>query len=175
MKRICLYQLVLSTLMGSMSGCHHKRAYLRNSSPNIIILLADDLGYGDLGCYHGDALTPNLDRMAENGIRFTDFYAAASNCSPSRTGLLTGRSPSKVGVYNYVPPVHPMHLRKEEITIAEILKEAGYRTGHFGKWHLSNLDDPDMNQPSPADQGFDLCPRRGARRSVPRGTSRRQD
>ena len=124
--------------------------------PNIVILLADDLGYGDLGCYGGVSNTPNLDRLAKEGIRFTDFYSAAPNCSPSRVGLLTGRSPSKVGMYNYLPPNHPMHLKAEEITIAEIVKKKGYRSGHFGKWHVSCLpQNPDLNQPQPDEQGFD--------------------
>ena len=124
--------------------------------PNIIILLADDLGYSDLGSYSGEARTPFLDQLAESGIRFTDFYAAAPNCSPSRVGLLTGRSPSKVGMYNYIPPNHPMHLKAEEITIAEIAKKAGYQTAHFGKWHVSCLpQNPKLNQPQPNEQGFD--------------------
>lgn len=124
--------------------------------PNIIILLADDLGYGDLGCYGGEANTPHLDQLAQSGIRFTDFYAAASNCSPSRVGLLTGRSPSKAGMYNYMAVRHPMHLRAEEVTIGEIAKEQGYRTGHFGKWHVSWIPkDSVLNQPQPDEQGFD--------------------
>ncbi len=126
------------------------------NAPNIIILLADDLGYGDLGCYGGIARTPNLDQLATEGIRFTDFYAAAPNCSPSRVGLLTGRSPSVVGMYNYLPENHPMHLPGSEITIAEIAKQRGYHTGHFGKWHVSCLpQNPALNQPQPDEQGFD--------------------
>lgn len=125
-------------------------------TPNILILLADDLGYGDLGCYGGIAHTPNLDRLALEGIRFTDFYAAAPNCSPSRVGLLTGRSPSKVGMYNYLSDKHPMHLPGEEITIAEVVRTKAYRTGHFGKWHVSCLpQDPELNQPQPDEQGFE--------------------
>ncbi|MEM8886506.1 MAG: sulfatase-like hydrolase/transferase [Bacteroidota bacterium] len=125
-------------------------------SPNIIILLADDLGYGDLGAYGGEALTPNLDKLAASGIRFTDFYAAAPNCSPSRAGLMSGRSPSVIGVYNYLPARHPMHMRSEVVSIAEILKQNGYQTGVFGKWHLSDLiPNEDDKQPSPHDQGFD--------------------
>ncbi len=124
--------------------------------PNIVILLADDLGYGDLGCYGGQAQTPHLDQLAKEGIRFTDFYSAASNCSPARVGLLTGRSPSKVGMYNYMPANHPMHLKSEAITIAEIVKQKGYATGHFGKWHVSNLTpDSKLVQAQPDDQGFD--------------------
>ncbi len=126
------------------------------SLPNIIIFLADDLGYSDLGCYGGIANTPTINRLAENGIRFTNFYAAAPNCSPSRAGMITGRFPSKVGVYNYLPENHPMHLKAEEITIAEIVKEQGYHTGHFGKWHLGCLPQNEtLEQPQPIDQGFD--------------------
>lgn len=127
-----------------------------NYLPNIVILLADDLGYGDLACYGGEAKTPHLDQLAKEGIRFTDFYSAAPNCSPARVGLLTGRAPSKVGMYNYMPAKHPMHLKSEFITIAEIVKQKGYATGHFGKWHISNLTpDSELVQPQPDDQGFD--------------------
>jgi arylsulfatase A len=124
--------------------------------PNILIILADDMGYGELGCYGGVAKTPNLDNLAQNGITFSDFYAAAPNCSPSRAALLTGRAPSIIGMYNYRPPNHPMHLKKEELTIAEILKGQGYQTAVLGKWHLSCLpQDMDLNQPQPDEHGFD--------------------
>ena len=144
-------------LFATYFGCEPSTTMEEPSSqPNIIILLADDLGYRDLGCFSGQAHTPNLDLLANNGIRFTDFYAAASNCSPSRVGLLTGMDPAKLGMYNYMPGGHPMHLRAEAVTMAEIAKQGGYQTGHFGKWHVSNLADyPNMDQPSPADQGFD--------------------
>ena len=119
-------------------------------------MIADDMGYGDLECYGGISQTPNLNRLAKNGILFTDFYAAASNCSPSRVGLLTGRSPARVGMYNYRPPNHPMHLRDGEVTIAEVLKDQGYQTSHIGKWHLGCLpQDPTLNHPQPHEQGFD--------------------
>ncbi|MEO0447719.1 MAG: sulfatase-like hydrolase/transferase, partial [Verrucomicrobiota bacterium] len=121
--------------------------------PNIILVLLDDSGWTDLGCYGSEIDTPNIDRAASEGMRFTDCHSAAPNCSPSRAGLLTGRTPSRVGMYSYRPPNHPMHLRGEEITIAEILKGEGYHTGHFGKWHLSTL--LDERQATPADQGFD--------------------
>lgn len=124
------------------------------TQPNIIILLADDLGYGDLNTYDGISETPNLDKLAESGITFTDFYAPAPNCSPSRAGLLTGRNPNRVGMYSYRPPDSNMHLKDEEVTIAELLKQEGYRTGLFGKWHLGSLSE-DAGQPMPDDQGFD--------------------
>lgn len=152
------YLVVLGTLFLLQAGCQPRgdREGYAEKLPNIVILIADDLGYGDLGCYGGTAQTPHLDRLASQGVRFTDFYAAAPNCSPSRVGLLTGRSPSKVGMYNYLAENHPMHLRAEEITIAEMAKMNNYRTGHFGKWHVSCLpQNPDLNQPQPDDQGFD--------------------
>ena len=121
--------------------------------PNFVLIMLDDSGWTDFGCYGSKIETPNIDQVAKEGIRFTDCHSAAPNCSPARAGILTGRTPSRVGMYSYRPSGHVMHLRSEEITIAEILKEKGYHTGHFGKWHLSTLLDP--KQASPADQGFD--------------------
>lgn len=124
--------------------------------PNILLIIADDMGYGDLECYGGVSSTPNLNHLAANGFRFTNFYAAAPNCSPSRAGLMTGKSPAIVGMYNYRPPEHPMHLRDSEITIAEVLQNQGYNTAHFGKWHLGCLpQDSTLNHPQPNDQGFE--------------------
>ena len=120
--------------------------------PNIVLILLDDAGWTDVGCYGSRIETPNIDRLADQGMRFTDCHSAAPNCSPSRAGLLTGRTPSRVGIFSYLPPNHVMHLRSEEVTIAELLKAAGYHTGHFGKWHLSRLM---THQPQPAEQGFD--------------------
>jgi len=107
--------------------------------PNFVIILADDLGYGDLGCYGARAIcTPNLDRMAAEGVRFTDFYAAAPLCSPSRASLLTGRYPVRAGVPNVLFPTENTGLPPDEITIAELLKPLGYATGCVGKWHLGH-------------------------------------
>ena len=126
------------------------------SQPNILVLLADDLGYGDLGCYGGIAKTPNLDALAAEGIKFTDCYTGAPNCSPSRVSLMTGRMPTRSGMYSYRPPQHVMHLPGEEITLAELLKPAGYQTAHFGKWHLGCLpQDSSLKHPQPIDQGFE--------------------
>jgi len=114
------------------------------------------MGSTDLNCFGGKANSPNLDNLANSGIKFTQFYAPAPNCSPSRTGLLTGRMPSRVGMYNYRSVNHSMHLPDSEITIAEMLKKQGYQTAHFGKWHLSCLpQDSSLNQAQPIDQGFD--------------------
>lgn len=128
-----------------------------SKKPNIIILLADDLGYRDLSCYGSVQVnTPNIDKLASTGIRFTDFYAGSAVCSPSRAALLTGRFPLRTGVYSWIHPSHKMHLPTEEITIAEVLKESGYATAHIGKWHLGdNLIEGSGPRPNPKDQGFD--------------------
>ena len=122
--------------------------------PNFLIVLADDLGYSDLSCYgRKDAHTPNLDQFAKDGLRFTHCYAANANCSPSRTGLVTGRTPTRVGVTNWIPMLSPMHVPTKEITIAKLLQQNGYDTAHVGKWHLNgrfNLP----GQPQPNDHGF---------------------
>lgn len=110
------------------------------SPPNIVIIFADDLGYGDLGCYGSPVIaTPRLDRMATEGLRFTDFYSAAEVCTPSRAALLTGRYAIRSGMSHHrrvLFPDSPGGLPPEEITIAEALKEQGYATAHIGKWHL---------------------------------------
>lgn len=124
--------------------------------PNIIFLLADDMGYGDVNFIGKSTETPNINRLAAEGVFFNNFYSAAPNCSPSRVGLLTGKAPEKTGMYSYRPANHPMHLPDEESTIAELLKTKGYQTAHFGKWHLGALPhDPKLNQPQPDQQGFD--------------------
>jgi len=123
--------------------------------PNILIILCDDLGYGDLACYgHESIKTPNLDQLAADGIRFTDCYSASPLCSPARAGLLTGRTPSRAGIYSWIPGGNPMHLRKDETTIATLLKSNGYDTCHSGKWHLNGkFNNPEQTQPG--DHGFD--------------------
>ena len=119
--------------------------------PNIIIIFADDQGYADLGCYGAVGFnTPNLDQMAKEGMRFTNFYVASPVCSPSRAALLTGSYPVRVGVPAVLSPVSPTGLDPGEITIAELLKEQGYATACVGKWHVG--DHPSM---MPTSQGFD--------------------
>jgi arylsulfatase A len=122
--------------------------------PNIILFLADDLGYGELGCYgHAAAITPNLDRFASQGLRLTDCHSAGSVCSPSRSALLTGRTPYRNGVFTWIPEDSPIHLRSSEHTLPKLLAGAGYDTCHVGKWHLNGrFNAPD--QPQPSDHGY---------------------
>ena len=122
--------------------------------PNFVVILCDDLGYGDLGCFgHPHIKTPNLDRLAKQGIRLTSCYSSAPVCSSSRAGLLTGRTPSRVGVYDWIPNDHVVHLRQNEVTVATLLKNAGYDTAHVGKWHCNGKFNSDA-QPQPGDHGF---------------------
>lgn len=112
----------------------------RVRTPNIIVIFADDLGYGDLGCYGSEKIqTPHLDRMAAEGMRFTDFYCSAAVCSPSRAGLLTGRYHIRMGINTVFFPNSKDGLEPSEICIPEILREQGYATACIGKWHLGHL------------------------------------
>ena len=124
-----------------------------NAKPNVVVIYFDDTGWTDFGCFGGDVDTPHIDQLAKDGMRFTEYYAPAPNCSPSRVGLLTGRFPFRAGMYSYRNPGTPMHLLDAEVTIAEVLKTKGFVTGVFGKWHVSALQDP--TQPTPDQQGFD--------------------
>lgn len=124
-----------------------------DARPNVLFVMLDDAGWTDLSCFGGRMLTPHLDQLSQQGMRFTDAHSPAPNCSPSRAGVLTGRIPARVSIYSYLPDAHPMHLRDEEVTVAELARREGYRTGHFGKWHLSDLDND--AQPGPLDQGFE--------------------
>ena len=113
---------------------------LAQEKPNIIILFADDLGYGDLSCYGAqDVKTPNIDQLAIEGLRFTDFQVASSVCSPSRAALLTGRYPMRNGfpvAQGKIEKHKDYGLDKEEITIADLLLKQDYATLAIGKWHL---------------------------------------
>ncbi len=123
--------------------------------PNVVVVFADDLGYGDLACFgHPTIATPNLDRLAAEGQRWTSFYAAASVCTPSRAGLMTGRLPVRNGMCSnrrrVLFPDSKGGLPEQELTLAEVLKQAGYATACVGKWHLGHLP-PYL----PTNHGFD--------------------
>lgn len=125
------------------------------STPNIVVFLTDDQGWGDLSCYgHPVLQTPNVDRFASQGMKFTQCYSASAFCSPSRSSILTGRTPYRNGVFTWLPENDPVHLRKSEITIASLLKEKGYETCHVGKWHLNGFFNS-PKQPQPNDHGYD--------------------
>jgi arylsulfatase A len=131
------------------------RVLLAQSQPNVILFLADDLGYGDLGCYgHPIIKTPHLDAFAKQGVRLTQCYAASGVCSPSRSALLTGRTPHRNGVFTWLAEGSDVHLRTSENTLPRLLKAAGYATCHAGKWHLNGrFNDP--AQPQPGDHGYE--------------------
>lgn len=130
--------------------------------PNIVFILTDDMGYGDLGCYGGKLVpTPNIDKMAEEGTRFTQYYSASPVCSPSRTGLLTGMYPARWKITSYLQSCagnrsceQDDFLDPKASSIARMLKTAGYATGHFGKWHMGGGRDV-TNAPPFSAYGFD--------------------
>lgn len=123
--------------------------------PNLILFLADDLGYGDLGCFGNTLIkTPNLDAFAKQGVKLTQCYAASAVCSPSRSALLTGRTPHRNGVYTWIAEGSEVHLRTSEVALPKLLKAAGYSTCHSGKWHLNGLFNH-AAQPQPGDHGYD--------------------
>ena len=159
MRRIAILSILFGTMVitGACSKDHNE------TPPNIVVILCDDLGYGDLSCYgHPNIQTPNLDGLAAGGIRLRSCYSAAPVCSPSRAGLITGRSPNRAGVYDWIPEARDeredcrdlVHLRSNQTTIPALLKPAGYQTCLTGKWHCNaKFNSPLQAQPS--DFGFD--------------------
>lgn len=136
--------------------------------PNIIFILADDLGQHQIGAYGSTFYeTPNIDRLARNGMKFSNAYAASPVCSPTRASIMTGKYPARLHLTDYIPgrssknsklitPDWKKELPLGEITIAEVLKDAGYATGHFGKWHLNKDKKYKLGRPGdPGSQGFD--------------------
>ena len=140
---------IAAVLLPVLALCH---AVVRaDDKPNIIVIFADDQGYQDLGVFGSPNIkTPNVDRMAGEGMRFTDFYSAASVCTPSRAALMTGCYPERVGRLPVLFPRDSRGLNPEETTIAEMLKARGYATACIGKWHLGHK--PEF---LPTSQGFD--------------------
>ena len=125
-------------------------AAAENARTNVVIILCDDLGYGDLGCYGSPIPTPNIDSLARDGSRFTHYYSGNPVCSPSRAALLTGRYCVRAGVPREFFPRDKEGMPLSEITMANVLKGAGYATQCVGKWHLGHLA-PYL----PTDRGFD--------------------
>ena len=157
-KYVLLDQLVCS----DRRGLPVSRPKAPPGTPNILFILTDDLGWRDLGCYGSDFYeTPNIDRLASQGMRFTDAYAAATVCSPTRAAILTGKTPARLHITDFFsglefpyaalrpPNWQRHHLPHEEVTMAEMLQQAGYETFYFGKWHLGG------DEHFPVTQGFD--------------------
>lgn len=142
----------------------------QGQKPNFIQILTDDQGWGDLGSFgHNFIKTPHIDQLAKEGIKFTHCYSADAVCSPSRAAILTGRTPYRNGVYRWIPAKHFCYLQPSEITLPQVLRENGYQTAHFGKWHLSYYSEKRINkteefkdfgwghsdQPTMSDYGYD--------------------
>lgn len=150
--QLSIFLLLVSTIF---IACKSTSEEKDQQKPNIIIFLADDLGYGDLGCYGNPIIkTPAIDQFAAEGVRLTDCHSAGTVCSPSRAGLLTGRNPYRSGLY-YIQGAGGAHLLDSEVTLAELLKSDGYTTSFMVKWHLSQLEKTKKDEPGPGDQGFD--------------------
>ena len=135
----------------------------QSSRPNIIVIMADDLGYGDVSCYGADRLkTPHIDQLAKEGLRFTSGYCSASTCTPTRYSFLTGTYAFRQKGTGIASPNNPSIIKPGTETLPSLLKQAGYRTAVIGKWHLGlgGDDGPDWNnllKPGPLEIGFDYC------------------
>ncbi|WP_215224005.1 arylsulfatase [Echinicola shivajiensis] len=155
------YWLIALTVLNFSCGASKTEETIQEKKPNIVLIMSDDMGYSDLGCYGGEIQTPNLDKLAKNGLRFTQFYNTA-RCCPTRASLMTGLHPHQTGIGHMTnPPLNDHHdydmpgyrgfLSQNTITLAELLKSSGYRTLMTGKWHLG------MSEESmwPLQRGFD--------------------
>lgn len=160
MNRKVLYVLLFAPLLVLLMSCKKTEA---NKKTNVILLIVDDMGYGDLTCYGGQAVnTPNIDRLAQAGTRFTRFYSASGVCTPSRAAILTGKYPLRFDIRKHFSDVGE-NLPVGIETLPKVLKEAGYTTGHVGKWHLGGLRQEDYEarsagknaDPGPLQHGFD--------------------
>ncbi|MCM5664030.1 sulfatase family protein [Galbibacter mesophilus] len=165
MKKTTLSLLILSSIL--FIGCQQKKksnpsveAISKSKNPNVIIIYMDDLGYGDLSSYGAKTLnTPNMDRIVDGGVKFTNGYATSATCSPSRYALLTGEYPWRNENAKILPGTAPMLIDIEQTTLPKVFKKAGYKTGIIGKWHLG-LADGNINwnkkiSPGPNEVGFD--------------------
>ncbi len=147
-----VWLMLASTLCAAIMGSQPIHA--ATAKPNLVLILADDLGYGDLGCYGQQLIqTPNLDRMASEGIRFTQFYAGSTVCAPSRSVLMTGKHMGHTRVRGNAPraSIGIQALRRGDRTLAQVFKDAGYATALFGKWGLGEIG----SEGHPNRMGFD--------------------
>ena len=150
--KILVKKLLLAAFITIFSSANAQET----KRPNIILVMSDDQGWGQTSYNNHPFLqTPNLDKMAENGLRFNRFYAGAPVCSPTRASILTGRSNDRTGVY-----AHVYAMCKQEKTLPQALKKVGYKTAHFGKWHLNGLRGPGVpifssDSRNPGQFGFD--------------------
>ena len=149
--------LLLCVTIPLISASAAELSAAEREKPNIVVLLADDMGWGDTATYGHELIqTPNLDKLASQGVKFTQCYSACGVCSPSRSAILTGRTPYRNGVYRHLSGNHEAHLRASEITYPKLLKTIGYETCHVGKWHLNSLPQFNTSEyPQPGDHGYD--------------------
>jgi arylsulfatase A-like enzyme len=149
--------LMLGAGLGTLVAVSGAQAAAKQ--PNIVIVVADDMGWGDSGTFGNELIqTPNMDRLASEGVKLTQCYSACGVCSPSRSAMLTGRTPYRNGVYRHLSGKEDAYLRASEITYPELLKEIGYETCHVGKWHLLSQTQFDNSEyPQPNEQGFDYA------------------
>jgi arylsulfatase len=150
------------TLNSCRSDVEKKVKSEKETRPNIVLIMADDMGYSDLGCYGSEINTPNLDRLAKNGLRYTQFYNT-SRCCPTRASLLTGLYPHQTGLgwmtrLDLGKPGYTGQLNDQCVTLGEVLKQAGYSTYISGKWHVNKDDECEQDSPRhnwPLHRGFD--------------------
>jgi len=172
-RRTLLKASLYAAAAATVRSAHAGAAEGRRNRPNIVFILADDLGWADLGCY-GNRFneTPNIDRLAAAGVRFTQFYAAAPVCSPTRYSIVAGQYPARVGLTAHIPghwrpfeklaePPPAQFIPPDVPTIAGVLRDAGYATAHFGKWHLGG------GRSGPAQRGFATAEEFGGNHTVP--------
>jgi uncharacterized sulfatase len=162
-----IFILWIAIAIRLLCSCGIKNQDQTPPSPNILIILADDLGWNQLGCYGGPYHTPGIDALASRGMRFTDAYASAAVCSPTRSALMTGKYPARLRITDFIrgqdfpdslllQPEWQQFLPLDEVTLGEAFREHGYRTAIFGKWHLSiDKKPPESEAYNPHRQGFD--------------------